>query len=74
LIGQRTMAGQSKVKSMSKSLTGEEEKALKEGRCPDCDSKDKWQMGPSGGLCRNTRCGGCLSEFNVGPSPILVRG
>jgi hypothetical protein len=48
-------------------LTATEREKLSRAVCPDCDCCNKWQKGPSGGLCTNWRCESCGSSFNIGP-------
>lgn len=48
-------------------LNEHERTALNKGECPDCRAHDRWQKGPSAGLCTNWRCGICGSRFNLGP-------
>jgi DNA-directed RNA polymerase subunit RPC12/RpoP len=62
---------ESTLSSIKKSKIGEdllsdEQKALEEGRCPDCSSTDFFE-GPCGGMSVNIKCAHCGSKFNVVP-------
>ena len=40
---------------------------VRKDKCPDCKTTGKMQIGSSGGMCTNVRCGKCGSRFNITP-------
>lgn len=54
-------------------LTTQGHERLKRAICPDCYTRNRWQGGPTAGLCTNIYCGACGAGFNVGPEGFAER-
>ena len=64
----RTLHNATQTSRQGQALGDIERHLLDGGYCPDCGSI-KLIRGPQGGLCINTLCEACGSEFNHGPFP-----